>query len=495
MHHPALVVTRTQAPLRGRTLFCLGGVSPQVNLCVNNKDIGTLETALNTRVFTCLVSGKYVEPPRPSPQLVRQRLGYFGDFLCQFQSTPVPHNEVVESYSGRKKLVYQAAYNSLQHKRVNKSDAISKAFVKAEKVAPDKAPRCIQPRDPRYNLELGRYIRHIEHRIYRRIQKLYGDGPTVMKGYNVDELGNIIAAKWHSFNKPVAIGLDATKFDMHVSPELLGWEHSIYNRIFKKHHLKMLLHWQMFNEGRGYCDDGKLKYKVHGKRFSGDMNTSLGNCIIMCGLVHAYAKHKRMHVKLANNGDDCVVFMEAGMEEHFQCGLVEWFLEMGFRMVAEEPVYELPKVEFCQMHPIRVDGGYRMVRNIPHSMSKDAMCLLPLNSPRAMREWLGAIGGCGLALCGGVPVMQSYYINMIRNGSANTKFGETLFANSGMHRLSVRMESRETQISPESRYDVWLAWGILPDHQVALEKEHHNMDLTFSNDIAESSNHVCGRML
>ena len=70
------------------------------------------------------------------------------------------------------------------------------------------------------------------------------------------------------------------KFDMHVSPAALAWEHSIYTSIFPRDKfLKKLLRWQMNNRGAGYCGDGSLKYSVTGKRFSGDMNTGLGNCL------------------------------------------------------------------------------------------------------------------------------------------------------------------------------------------------------------------------
>jgi len=494
--HPDLVVTRTQAPIKERTLYCLGGIAPQVRLRVNNPDIGTLETALCTRVFTCEVDGEFVEPPKPCANLVSSRLDYVRDFIANFKSTPETHEEVVAQYVGRKRNLYEAARISLVHKKVHKNDAISCSFVKPEKVPPAKAPRCIQPRTPRYNLELGCYIKHIEHRIYRNIKRMFGDGPTVMKGYNVAEVGRIIAGKWRSFTDPVAIGLDATKFDMHVSPQILGWEHSVYLRIFGGDpHLKRLLQWQMNNVGRGYCQDGKLKYTVKGKRFSGDMNTALGNCLIMCAMVHAYSKHCGVEVKLVNNGDDCVVFMERKYEIQFSFGLKEWFLELGFRMVAEAPVYELPKVEFCQMRPIRIGHDVVMVRNIPIALAKDSMCLLPLRRECEFKEWLGAIGGCGAALCSGVPVMQAFYNRLIEVGTVDTKFGDILMMNSGMARLSVGMMAREDAITPESRYDVWVAWDILPDHQVALEQQYRNMVLKFGNRVLGSHDEVPSIML
>lgn len=480
------MVTRTQAPCKERTLYYVSGVAPQANLRVNDPDIGTLTAALNERVFKCRVGNRLVEPPVARREVVQMRLGPFATLVGRFQSTPETYDKVVEKYVGRKKTIYENAMRSLLMVPVNSRDAYLSAFVKAEKVPPNKAPRCIQPRSPRHCLEMGRYIKHIEHRLYEDIADVFGDGPTVMKGFNVQRVGRICAAKWHSFRNPVAVGLDATKFDMHVSRWVLQWEHDIYLKIYRGNpHLRKLLDRQMYNVGRGYCADGKVKYDFTGKRCSGDMNTALGNCLIMCAMVWAYAQDRGVHIKLMNNGDDCVVFMEREDLEKFTRGLEDWFLELGFRMVAEAPVYEIEAIEFCQMHPILTSNGWTMVRNIPAAMHKDSLCLLPLRNDREMREWLGAIGDCGVSLTHGVPVTSDYYRMMRREGTKRTKFGEQLLLHAGARMLSEGIDRVEDSIIPEARYGVWVAWGILPDHQVALENRFKEMRIEFSNDRAD----------
>jgi len=178
-----------------------------------------------------MVDGSLQEPPACSAIVVEAKLGSFAKLVGRFRSTPETHDQVVEKYTGRKRTIYQNARDSLLINPVNYVDAILKAFVKAEKVPPNKAPRCIQPRSPRHCLEVGRYIKHIEHAIYEEIADIFGDGPTVMKGFNVQRVGRICAGKWNSFRTPVAVGLDATKFDMHVSAAVLAWEHEIYLKI------------------------------------------------------------------------------------------------------------------------------------------------------------------------------------------------------------------------------------------------------------------------
>lgn len=67
------------------------------------------------------------------------------------------------------------------------------------------------------------------------------------------------------------------------------------------------------------------------------MNTSSGNCMIMVSLVYSYMKTLGIDWRLANNGDDCVLFIE---RQHFSklSNLKEWFHTVGFDMAVEEPV-------------------------------------------------------------------------------------------------------------------------------------------------------------
>lgn len=329
-----LTVTRhAKEPAKPRRLFSIKELSPNLDLGVNNADISTLECALLTRMYYCKVGEDFVTPPPVDKDLFAGRVSEFKRLLLQRtrRTTRFTLQETVETYTGRRRTIYENALKKLTQIGLSRRDAMSIAFVKMELVNPEKAPRCIQPRDPAYNLELGSYIKAIEHRIYDGIRRVFGDGPTVMKGYNVSEIGSIARGKWRSFSDPVAIGLDATKFDMHVSPEALAWEHSVYEELFDHDpHLKMLLSWQMHNKGAGYCADGKLKYTVEGKRFSGDMNTGLGNCLLMCAMIYAYAKSRGVDIKLLNNGDDCVVMMERKDMTAFNRGLDLWLRGWDF---------------------------------------------------------------------------------------------------------------------------------------------------------------------
>lgn len=89
-------------------------------------------------------------------------------------------------------------------------------FVKCEKLnftsKDDPAPRVIQPRAPEYNVELGRYIKHLERPLFKSLESFFGY-PVVFKGHDANVYGQWMRAHWDNFRNPVAIGLDASRFD------------------------------------------------------------------------------------------------------------------------------------------------------------------------------------------------------------------------------------------------------------------------------------------
>lgn len=462
-----------------------------MGLGIFNGDINTLECALLERMYYCKIDGQFVEPPVVHKDTYK-RMNKFRNKVIRNVGSPsvLTLQEVVDTYTGRKRTIYENAFKSLCTKPVNRDDAISVAFVKVEKGKPGKAPRCIQPRDPRYNLVVGKYIKAVEHRVYKAIAKIFGDGPTVMKGYNVEQIGRIVKAKWDSFDEPAGIPIDAVKFDMHCSPAALTWEHSTYNKIFNSPELRRLLRWQISNKGRGYCSDGKLKYEVEGRRFSGDMNTALGNVLLMCGLVWTYAQERDVKVKLINNGDDCIIFCERRDMEKLMAGFDTWFIEFGYRMTVEDPVFELEQLEFCQMHPVLTHNGYTMVRNIRTSLAKDTMTVLPVNNEASARVWFKAIGQCGLSLVSGVPMMQSFYRMYDKQSNNQTKVDEHGAMQTGMAMLARNMTHTYVVPTAASRYSFWLAFGFTPDEQRAYEQKFENYLIDYGKIVPADYNTV-----
>jgi hypothetical protein len=483
----------------------LNGVSPNIDIVPFNNDIDTLERAVKERVFfvknldkkSC---DKFVPPPRPAAGLFAERMeGAFAVLKKFLPSTaPVSHQQFVDGTPSRKRKLYQDALDTIRLDGLNlERDSSVSVFVKFEKTdrtsKADPVPRVISPRDPKFNIALGRYLKPIEERIFKALGRMFGH-VTVMKGMDTDRTAAVIKQKWDMFTSPVAVGLDASRFDQHVSIDALKFEHQVYLECFKtkkhKKKLKNILKMQENNRCVGRTPDGDLAYTIEGTRMSGDMNTSLGNCVLMCTMIKAYALHKGLNLQLANNGDDCVVFMEKRDLGAFSDGLFEWFLQLGFNMAIEAPSWSLEEIEFCQCRPVFDGTKYTMCRNPLTAIAKDSVYLKSDVFFATYDAWLDAVGTGGLAMAGGLPVFNSFYSMYQRNGK-KTWYSKRRHRNRTLEGvddvlpwfmrqtgLSGRREARDP--TPESRASFYYAWGVTPDEQVELEKYYDHVSLDTS---------------
>jgi hypothetical protein len=326
-----------------------------------------------------------------------------------------------------------------------------------------------------YNIALGRYTRRVEHELYRALAEEWGEdgGHVVMKGLTVEQVAMELRRKWDKFKCPIAVSIDASRFDQHVSVGALKWEHSIYKRLFGySPELCSLLSIQLRNEGFAYVDGVKVSYRVDGTRASGDMNTSLGNCLIMCSLVREYVRDLGINAELANNGDDCVIFMEAA-DFHKLDGMVPWFLRYGFEMGVDKIAEVFEEVEFCQTQPVYTHGGWVMVRQPEVALGKDALGLGVRNEAE-YRQWCYQVGVGGHALYGDMPIYGALYNMYQRCGTQSKCDNSLLFSDSGFMRMSKHPRVRGSdQLEPSgaTRVSFFKAFGIAPSAQVRLEKD------------------------
>lgn len=440
-----------------------------------NHTFRCLKRAVLERVFYVKVDGVFQSPPQPvrfSEKLekvfssLKRHLPHISPWTTQ---------EFLDSCKGTKKVRYQKAAESLLERGLTQEDAQVEVFIKYEKTdhttKQDPVPRVISPRNPRFNLKLGKYIKKLEPLLFKSLSQLFGD-PTVIKGYNAYKAAFLLKKKWDSFRCPVAVGLDASRFDQHVSFDALKWEHNVYLQCFhgkQRKKLAKLLKMQLVNRCVGYCKDGILRYKIRGTRMSGDMNTSLGNCVIMCSLIKAYSEHVGVNVKLANNGDDCVVFMEEADLDRFSTGLFDWFHTMGFNMQIEKPVRIFEHVEFCQTHPVFDGWRWIMMRNPKTVLSKDSVFLQPFQSVKQVTSWMKAVGVGGLRMTGGLPILQNFYRVFDRYGRQGNIDLSRFW--SWHHNKSIECMDRDFgPVSAEARASFWDAYDITPDEQELQEE-------------------------
>jgi len=478
-----LDVKRNGQPAKPRTYHVVTRMGPGHGLGVFNNNVAAVERALLERYFFCLVGGSFHQALRPewgafkTSSMVR-----FRD-ECVRRAAPlcskISREEVVDLYTGAKRKLYARANVSLSRKPVNKSDATLRPFTKFEKQPLDKACRIINPRSPRFNLELGCYLKHTEKVFYNAVNEVWGarTGATVVKGFNARETAKILREKWEQFESPVGVGLDATKFDMHVSVDALRYEHEFYNAVYRDPKLEELLSWQIFNRGTARCPDGVVKFTMPGTRSSGDLNTSLGNCLLMCAMMHSLCESAGVRAELCNNGDDCVLIMESCDARRLVELVPGHFQALGFRMEVEPAVDVFERLTFCQSSPVWVDG-WLMVRDVRTCLRKDPMCLVPVQSERVWRKWLGAVGEGGGALVSGVPVLQEFYAAFRRSGSVpGDGFKRHVYRGTSHDERASGLACAPRPIMAESRASFWRAFGITPDYQIGLEKYYLEVNI------------------
>ena len=200
---------------------------------------------------------------------------------------------------------------------------------------------------------------------------------------------------------------------------------------------------------------------------SGDMNTSLGNIIQMCCMIHSILRRNNITASFINDGDDGVIFLEQRDLPKLLSIIEKECLIFGHEVTLEEPAYCIEQIEFCQCKFIfRNENEVVAVRDIKSSFDKDSVCLDPLDSPRYARKWMRAVGDCGLSLTSGLPVLQWYY-QLFRDQS---DVAAKHLRSEGLRIVSKGMgDPKFAPVTALCRYSYWKAFGVSPDQQMEQE--------------------------
>nr|WRQ65132.1 RNA-dependent RNA polymerase [Tolivirales sp.] len=441
------------------------------NLNTHNNSVANLLRGVGERVL--YTDRKLTTCAQPLGGVFEGRLASYKRRIVRSvgRQSPVTRDQFVEFYKGPRRATYERAVASLVLKPICSRDARLKTFVKAEKInftlKEDPAPRVIQPREPRFNVEVGRYLRPIEHKVYDAVDDLFGS-PTIMSKYNSVQTANIIHDKFSSIFGCAVVGLDASRFDQHVSEQALKFEHSVYDGIFNSGELRWLLKHQLHNYGFAKGNDGWFKYQKKGSRMSGDMNTSLGNKLLMCMMCKSYLDGLNVPYEFVNNGDDCLVFLARKHLPKLNT-LDQYFNDFGFKMKCEPPVFEVEQIEFCQCKPVLCNGIWRMTRNVRTALAKDCTSVNLGHDIELFRRWLHDVSACGAAFSADLPVLGSFYRMLGRFGVAGEYEGhKSEFA--AYRSMSKGVHIPYTTPDAQGRYSFWLSTGINPEQQETIEQ-------------------------
>lgn len=466
---------------------------------MSDRSIIPFGSGVDTLVHAVLERGIYVRSAggfshRPEPSAAAS----FDLFLHDYRGVASPTarltpEEFLRSRPGRLKKVYSLAIERNNQEWFDlRKEVITQGFVKVEKterpcrsalypgrqLGKDPVPRLINPRTPRYNSKLGVYTIACEHQVYENIGKLFGKR-CIAKGLNFTDRAQLLREMWDEFADPVYVGQDASRFDQHTGLLALGLDHAVLQTHFPGDPtLKWLLRGQLKNVMYGRTPDGEVRAELGAMRMSGDMNTALGNCVISAALIYQWIKRCGIKAYAIVDGDDSGTIMERRDLQRYLDGAVEYFLSFGYNMAIEEPVDIFERIVFCQTQPVWVGSGWRMVRDPLKAINNDYSGYQKMADAKYTANLFRAIGSAGLCLCSGVPVMQEFYKAGLRLGKfvKRTKLIEMQLHGWHYYARSEGMK-REAVVTDDTRWSFYLAFGIAPHIQVAMEQTFSQMTL------------------
>lgn len=493
-----------------------------VKYVVHNNSFVNVLRALVERVYKVeeIVNGvkTLVNPPQPRRAFYFTSMQQFRALLFQ-NLAPVSRmslEQFVETSPAPKVKIYRQAFADYIKKGLAPIAASVTSFVKAEKIRekaskPDPVPRIIQPRGVIFNLIIGCFIRPLEKQVYRAIDRVFGR-PTVVCGQNAEQQGRMLREAWDEILDPIAMSVDISRFDQHKSDIALSWQHSVYKYAYRfdtqLDRLKWCLARMIDNTGQIFTSDEtgrrvKIAYKKRGNTMSGDMDTSLGNKLTMCGLAYSYfisylGFTPRVDFNKVNNGDDAVLILSrdaklrydemtqglfrtgvavvdpsTGLSKNAMVAgpplddITTWFRKMGFTLKIDGIVETFEKIEFCQTQPCYIDGRWIMVRRLD-ALSKDCYCLKTID---LANKWLSQVKAGGKACYGSVPVFGAFYDSM---PGPDVEFRRDELYGSGMYFLANKMSSAGV-VTPANRVAFYNTFGVTPREQVVIEETYRSM--------------------
>jgi hypothetical protein len=348
-------------------------------------------------------------------------------------------------------------------------------FVKPERFdghsKEDPDPRAIQFRGSKYCVELASYLQPGEHQLYLSefASKGVPSSRNIAKGLNQRQRASLLLEKLSHFDAAIIVSLDASRFDKHVSQDLLRIEHQLYKYFNSEPRFAQLLSMQLIN--KGFSKLG-MKYISKGRRMSGDMNTALGNCVLMIMMLVTYCSSIGLNkYDVLDDGDDCLLIIEETDFSLVQSTVYDEFLKFGMEMKVDGVARRPEEVVFCRSKPVEITPGvWTFVRDYRDVISKSLSGIRHWGDPKYRTRVVKAIGCCELSLNYSVPVLQSFATCLLRN-TKGVAF-DVKYLSDGLKARYHREQTRNTPgpITVEARLQFEVAFGCSVSRQLELEE-------------------------
>lgn len=484
------------------------------NCCVHNE-----ERSLQGRVLTMCLEPEPAAMEAMSAQIAR---------MARLMPPPTLYadlEELICSFPAQKRRLYRRQAVSLLNAPLESKDAIIKSFVKSEKLKildRDGDPRMIQARNPRFNLVFGMYTKAIEHSLYHLMdpvaEKMGLQIQLVAKGQNLSQRAGNLRRMWDLMTNPVAISLDLSRWDLHVSVDMLKQMHRLYLTIMPDPMLKALLSCQL--ENRAVTKNG-VRYKVRGGVMSGDMTTALGNCTAVIAILLAFREalyacasghastmsddsptlaeiyrqargwfdtHPvettkvvgKLPIMMFDDGDDHVLLVEKEIVPIVVQLLPQWWKSMGHELKVEGTVEQFHQILFCQHKPHLTAQGWVMMPD-PNKVLATAFSVTS-QYQKQPRNYLATLWTARCLLHRGTPILGPLFERL----AVELKDVEKLKGEEFRHTLrGLEMNVSHQKllqklpppipITPEQRIMAMEQWQVLPDQQRMLEETEVTM--------------------
>lgn len=406
----------------------------------------------------------------------------------------MPLADVPGLYTGRKRDRYQLAVADVTAEGLRRKDGGCEMFVKAEKrnprtkINPD--PRAITFRNPRYAVVLASMLKPLEHHVYNFAGdgRVLPKGRLIGKGLNAGGRARLLRKKWDALRDPVAIVLDAHRFDRHVSAELLELEHLLYCLLNPDPAFPRVLSWQLINYIKSRLG---IIYRVHGRRMSGDMNTALGNCILMLLMVITMMRDiaAAHEYNVLDDGDDCVLLVERYLVDRVLASVHDVFLDYGMVVKVESVALKFEHLDWCQSRPVFVGGNWVLVRN-PTKVLCCTLSSTKYKETGARAKLVQTVGMAEAILNRGVPVLQAFAHALIRN-STTSQYLHLDPTDDLFYRLHRELRGGQMflqtrlPVQNEARISFQAAFGVPVDHQLRMEDalDRWSFDISSTTEI------------
>lgn len=434
----------------------------------------TERSALERRVFVrqTMTRGGF--------KALKETCGSFKGWFRSWDERVLSRDEAVYQLSASKRRRYLDAKDSLDKFELGWKDARVAMFVKADKLdgmgEAERKPRAIQGRSPRFNLEIARYMKPIEHKLmgWKGPRRGVVRSRVFAKGLNNRQRAQLIIDKAAGFSRPQVFCVDASAWDASVTQGHLRLCHSLYLSAMPYSGFRKLLKQQLINKGKSGSGH---EYEIKGNRMSGDVDTGIGNSILNV-LVFTTAM-RLLGVKKWDflcDGDDALVFVEGGA----LCpdALNQVCKTLGF-VLTGEPVDvtrgNFWDIEFCRSHPIWTRDGWIMCRNMQRAVDCFGLTHRYAGVPlSAYRKFLAGCGICELTVSVDMPMLGelSYFASLLAGKKiygSEERWRSGVFLSDGKL-LDTERKVRRPNVHPRTRAQVAMAFGISIETQLSYEE-------------------------